>query len=71
VLAERDGLPQEIQQNQAVRIVGAAELPLVFMELVDSPQTREALGKRALETLRKEMGATERSVQMLAEMMER
>jgi 3-deoxy-D-manno-octulosonic-acid transferase len=56
------------QQNQAVRIVGAAELPLVFMELVDSPREREALGQRALETLRKEMGATERTVQMLTGM---
>ncbi len=57
------------RENQAVRIVGPAELPLVFMELVDSPQAREALGQRALETLRKEMGATERTVQMLAGMM--
>jgi 3-deoxy-D-manno-octulosonic-acid transferase len=58
------------QQNQAVRIVGAAELPLVFMELVDSPREREALGRRALETLQKEMGATERTMQMLAGMMQ-
>ncbi len=57
------------RENQGGRIVGPAELPLVFMELVDSPQAREALGQRALETLRKEMGATERTVQMLAGMM--
>jgi 3-deoxy-D-manno-octulosonic-acid transferase len=57
------------QQNQAVRIVGPAELPLVFMELMDSPQQRKALGQRALETLRQQKGATERTLQALAELM--
>ena len=57
------------QQNHAVRIVGAAELPLVFMELVDSPAERKALGQRALETLQQQMGATERSLRALAELM--
>jgi len=57
------------QQNQAVRIVGAAELPLVFMELVDSPAQRKALGQRGLETLRHQMGSTERTLQALVEMM--
>ena len=55
-------------QNQAVRTVGAAELPLVFMELVDSPEERKALGQRALETLRQQMGATKRVVEALAEL---
>jgi 3-deoxy-D-manno-octulosonic-acid transferase len=57
------------QQNQAVRIVGAAELPLVFMELVDSPVERKALGQRGLETLRQQMGGTERTLQALSELM--
>jgi 3-deoxy-D-manno-octulosonic-acid transferase len=57
------------QENQAIRIVGPAELPLVFMELVNSPEEGKALGKRALETLRKEMGATERTVQALTLLM--
>jgi 3-deoxy-D-manno-octulosonic-acid transferase len=57
------------QQNQAVRIVGAAELPLVFMELVDSPAQRKALGQRSLETLRQQMGSTERTLQALLELM--
>ena len=56
------------QQNQAVRIVGAAELPLAFMELVDSPGQRKLLGQRALETLRQQMGATEKTLQALAEL---
>jgi 3-deoxy-D-manno-octulosonic-acid transferase len=58
------------EQNQAVRIVGAAELPLVFMELVDSPAQRRALGQRALATLRQQMGSTERTVHALLELME-
>src|SRR5882672_2202652 len=57
------------QQNQAVRIVGAAELPLVFMELVDSPAQRKALGQRGLATLRQQMGSTERTLQALLELM--
>jgi 3-deoxy-D-manno-octulosonic-acid transferase len=57
------------EQNQAVRIVGAAELPLVFMELVDSPAQRKALGQRGLATLRQQMGSTERTLQALMELM--
>jgi len=56
------------QQNQAVRVVGAAELPLVFMDLVDSPEQRREFGQRALQTLRQQMGATERTLQALAEL---
>jgi 3-deoxy-D-manno-octulosonic-acid transferase len=57
------------QQNQAVRIVGAAELPLVFMELVDSPELRKELGQRALQTLRQQMGATGRTLEALASLL--
>jgi 3-deoxy-D-manno-octulosonic-acid transferase len=57
------------EQNQAVRIVGAAELPLVLMELVNSPAQRKALGQRGWETLRQQMGSTERTLRALAELM--
>ena len=57
------------QKNDAVRIVGAAELPLVFMELVDSPAVRKALGHRALETLKEHRGATEKTMRALAGML--
>ena len=57
---------QLFEKNQAVRIVGAAELPLVFMELVDAPEVRKALGQKALRTLRQEAGATDRTMQALA-----
>ena len=57
------------QKNDAVRIVGAAELPLVFMELVDSPQSRAALGQRAAETLNQHRGATGKTILALTEML--
>lgn len=62
---------QLFEKNQAVRIVGAAELPLVFMELVDAPEARTALGQRALQTLRQQAGATDRTLAALAEIFPR
>ena len=62
---------QLFEKNQAVRIVGAAELPLVFMELVDALEVRNALGQRALQTLRQEAGATDRTLAALAEIFPR
>ena len=58
------------QSRDAVRIVGPAELPLVLMELIASPAERESLGRRAAETLQSQMGATERTVQALAKLLE-
>jgi 3-deoxy-D-manno-octulosonic-acid transferase len=62
---------QLFEKNQAVRIVGAAELPLVFMELVNSPEVRKALGQNALRTLRQESGATEVTLKALAGLLPR
>lgn len=62
---------QLFEKNQAVRIVGAAELPLVFMELVDAPEVRAALGQKALQTLRQQAGATDRTLAELAEIFPR
>jgi 3-deoxy-D-manno-octulosonic-acid transferase len=53
------------QSRDAIRVVGPAELPLVLMELVSSEAERHALGWRAAETIRAQMGATERTVQAL------
>jgi 3-deoxy-D-manno-octulosonic-acid transferase len=49
------------QSRDAVRIVGPAELPLVLMELLANDVERRALGKRAAETMRSQVGATERT----------
>jgi len=49
------------QTHNAVRIVGPAELPLVFMELISNEAERKAMGQRAAETLREQAGATMRT----------
>jgi 3-deoxy-D-manno-octulosonic-acid transferase len=53
------------QSRDAVRVVGPAELPLAFMELISNPAERIALGRRAIETLRAQTGATQRTMQAL------
>jgi 3-deoxy-D-manno-octulosonic-acid transferase len=50
------------QSHQAVRQVGPAELPLVFMELIADDAARKALGQNALETLHSQTGATDKTV---------
>jgi len=46
------------QSRNAVRIVGPAELPLVLMELLANETERRELGRRALQTLESQRGAT-------------
>ena len=53
------------QSRDALRVVGPAELPLVLMELIANPAERAELGQRAAETLRAQMGATQRTMQAL------
>jgi 3-deoxy-D-manno-octulosonic-acid transferase len=55
--------------REAVRVVGLAELPLVFMELIEHPELREALGRNALAALESQRGATERTVAVLTALM--
>jgi 3-deoxy-D-manno-octulosonic-acid transferase len=57
------------QSRDAVRVVGPAELPLAFMELISNQAERVALGRRAAETLRSQMGATQRTVQALEKLL--
>lgn len=53
------------QRNDAVRIVGLAELPLMLMQLLANDGERKALGRRALETMQSQAGTTERTLQAL------
>ena len=55
--------------RNAVRIVGVAELPLVFMELIENKDERETLGRNALSALESQRGATERTVAALMQVM--
>jgi 3-deoxy-D-manno-octulosonic-acid transferase len=57
------------QARDAVRVVGPAELPLAFMELISNPAERTALGRRAAETLRAQMGATQRTMKALEKLL--
>jgi 3-deoxy-D-manno-octulosonic-acid transferase len=59
------------QSRDAVRIVGPAELPLVLLELLANDGERTALGRRAVETMRSQIGATTRSADELQRMMAR
>lgn len=55
--------------HQAVRQVGPAELPLVFMELIADEHARKTLGRNALETLRSQTGATEKTLVALEKLL--
>jgi len=61
---------QLFRSRDAVRIVGPAELPLVFLELVGNEDARIALGRRAAETLQSQTGATQRTVEALVRLIE-
>jgi 3-deoxy-D-manno-octulosonic-acid transferase len=59
------------QSRDAVRVVGPAELPLVLLELLANDAERIALGKRAAETMRSQIGATARTAGELQELLAR
>ena len=48
--------------QNALKVVGPAELPLAFMELISDEGERMALGRRAADTIRAQQGATQRVV---------
>jgi 3-deoxy-D-manno-octulosonic-acid transferase len=56
--------------RNAARVVGLAELPLVFMELIENQDERERLGRSALAALESQRGATERTVAALTQLMQ-
>ena len=53
------------KSRDGVRIVGMAELPLTLMQLLADDAERRALGRRAQETMRSQLGATLRTLQAL------
>jgi 3-deoxy-D-manno-octulosonic-acid transferase len=58
------------QSQDAVRMVGPAEFPLVLMELLSDESERVALGRRGAATLRAQMGATKRTVTALQKLLD-
>lgn len=59
------------RERNAVRVVGVAELPLVFIELIENREARETLGRNALAALESQRGATVRTVDALVQLMEK
>jgi len=57
------------QQNNAVRVVGPAEFPLVLMELIANEDDRRAMGQRAAATLQSQTGATAKTVAALEQLL--
>jgi 3-deoxy-D-manno-octulosonic-acid transferase len=57
------------QSREAVRVVSPAEFPLVLMELISNPAERAEVGRRAAETLREQMGATDRCMRALEKLL--
>ena len=57
------------QSRNALRVVGPAELPLVLIELLANDAERIALGQRAAETMRSQVGATARTADSLEELL--
>jgi 3-deoxy-D-manno-octulosonic-acid transferase len=55
--------------RNAVRIVGVAELPLVFLELIGNDKERATLGKNALAALESQRGATNKTIVALLHLM--
>jgi len=53
------------QSRDAIRVVGPAELPLVFLELFSNEAERTALGRRGAETLHSQTGATQKTIEAL------
>ena len=58
------------QSQDAVRVVGPAEFPLVLMDLLSNEAERVALGRRGAETLRSQMGATEKTLRALEQLLD-
>jgi len=52
----------QFRSRDAVRIVGRRELAPMFLRLLADDGERQALGQRAQETVRSQMGATERTI---------
>jgi 3-deoxy-D-manno-octulosonic-acid transferase len=57
------------QSRDAVRVVGPDEFLPVLMQLLSHPEERAALGRRAAETLRSQIGATQRTVDALVKLL--
>ncbi len=58
------------QSQHAIRVVEPAEFQVVLLDLLSNEEERIALGRRGGETLRSQMGATDRTVEALEKLLE-
>jgi len=56
--------------RDAVRVAGPDNVAQVLMDLISNPAERAAMGNRAVETLRSQMGATQRTLAALQTLMQ-
>jgi 3-deoxy-D-manno-octulosonic-acid transferase len=61
---------KSFQDNRALRVVEAANLAPVLVELASNPTERQSLGKHAAETLASYTGATQRTLTALGQLLE-
>ena len=61
---------ESFQSRDAVRVVEPAELPLAFLQLAANQVERKALGQLAIEVVRAQTGATERTLASLEGLLE-
>jgi 3-deoxy-D-manno-octulosonic-acid transferase len=59
-----------LARGGAVQVANAAELETVLGELLADPRRREELGRKALETVRENLGGIERTVDMIVKHLE-
>jgi 3-deoxy-D-manno-octulosonic-acid transferase len=58
------------RSQDAIRVAGPAEFPLVLMELLSHESERRALGCRGAETLRAQRGASQRTLEALEKLLQ-
>ena len=63
------GVVNFFASRNAVRIVGVAELPLVFMELIENGGERTTLGRNARAAFESQRGATAKTIAALLHLM--
>jgi 3-deoxy-D-manno-octulosonic-acid transferase len=59
------------QSQDAVRVVGPAELPLTLLHLIENDAERAALGERAAQALELQRGATRRTLERLKSLLDK
>ncbi len=63
------GIVRQFQSQDALKVADPSDLPLVLMELLASDAERKKLAQRASDTMRSQLGATERTLAELRKLL--